>query len=198
MDISTTESLPTSSESTEISEFTEYSYTVNSSEINMETTMIDSDISSSVMYQTGNQNYFTFSVIVGLSITIACILACCLCACFGYFKKRGELWALRHPEEMEKIHHIKRNKQCYKEWVKEGKYEDFVNSIEKYRQECVEWLNEISKLKEEIKENKLKHNVSGNRSMPNVSLAPFGNLSWLISNSNSNRLPVIKDENEID
>ena len=61
--------------------------------------------------------------------------------------------------------------------MKEGKYKDFVNSIEKYRQECVEWLNEISKLKEEIKENKLKHNVSGNRSMPNVSLAPFGNLS---------------------
>ena len=177
MDISTTESLPTSSESTEISEFTEYSYTVNSSEINMETTMIDSDISSSVMYQTGNQNYFTFSVIVGLSITIACILACCLCACFGYFKKRGELCALRHPEEMEKIHCIKRDKQHYKEWVKEGKYKDFVNSIEKYRQECVEWLNEISKLKEEIKENKLKHNVSGNRSMPNISLAPFGNLS---------------------
>ena len=69
---------------------------------------------------------------------------------------------------MEKIHHIKRDKQCYKEWVKEGKYKDFVNSIEKYRQECVEWLNEISKLKEEIKENKLKHNVSGNRSMPNA------------------------------
>ena len=89
MDISTTESLPTSSESTGISEFSEYSYTVNSSEINMETTMIDSDISSSVMYQIGNQNYFTFSVIVGLIITIACILACCLCACFGYFKKEG-------------------------------------------------------------------------------------------------------------
>ena len=34
--------------------------------------------------------------------------------------------------------------------------------------------------------------------MPNVSLAPFGNLSQLISNSNSNRLIVIKDENEID
>ena len=99
---------------------------------------------------------------------------------------------------MEKNHHIKRDKQHYKEWVKEGKYEDFVKSIEKYRQEHVELVNEITKLKEEMKENKLKHNLPGNRSMPNISLAPFGNLSWLLSNSNSNRLPVIKDENEMD
>ena len=61
--------------------------------------------------------------------------------------------------------------------MKEGKYEDFLKSLEKYKQERAEWLNKISKLKEEIKKNKLEHNVSGNRSMPNVSLAPFGNLS---------------------
>ena len=34
--------------------------------------------------------------------------------------------------------------------MKGGKYEE--KYIEKYRQECVEWFNEISKLKEEIKE----------------------------------------------
>ena len=126
MDISTTESLPTSSESTEISEFTEHSHTVNSSEINMETTMIDSDIPSSVMYQTGNQNYFTCQCncrIKALPLHafwhVAYVLVLAIL-------KRGENYGpLDILKKWKKFHCIKRDKQHYKEWVKEGKYEDF-------------------------------------------------------------------------
>ena len=68
-----------------------------------------------------------------------------------------------------------------------------MNNIEKLKEEHVEWLNEIHKLKDEIKENKIKHNICNNPSMPNVALAPFGNLSKLIQNNN-NRLSTIQDE----
>ena len=111
LDISTTEfisteDLPTgySLETFEISsESTEYSSTV----------MIDNDISlsESVMYQTGNQNYFIFSVTIGLSITIACLLSCCLCICYGYIKKRGQIWAINHQNRWQKYAKLnKRNK----------------------------------------------------------------------------------------
>ena len=63
---------------------------------------------------------------------------------------------------MAEICQIKQEKQRYKEWVKEGKYQEFMNNMEKLKEECVEWLNEIHKLKDEIKENKIKHNICNN------------------------------------
>lgn len=87
--------------------------------------------------------------------------------CVLYFKKRGQLWIMKNPQQYQEILRLKREKEMNKR-LEKNPHLRLQQMIEQLKADRDKYLAERNQLQESLAEQGL---------FPPVALAPFGNIS---------------------